>query len=74
VNNKNFELVTMSEDTRKSRKIDLPSQAYIPSGLPPDSHLKCAYSRVNGRFPALTYFSQKFEFAIWRGSQPAYDT
>ena len=46
----------------------------IPAALSEDDHLRCAYSRVSGRFPTLSYFNKRFGFAIWRGSQPAYDT
>jgi Myotubularin-like phosphatase domain len=63
----------MEDSIRQTRKIDLPFSVYIPGHLTHEEHLKCAYSRTNGRFPALTYYNKFHDFAIWRGSELNFD-
>lgn len=53
-----FKLVSLDALARIKFRIDLPSQVFIPSGLGPDDHLKCATARTHGRFPTLAYFSK----------------
>ena len=53
-----FKHVNLDSLARIKFRIDLPSQVFIPSGLGPDDHLKCATARTHGRFPTLAYFNK----------------
>ncbi len=53
-----FKHVSLDSLARIKFRIDLPSQVFIPSGLGPDDHLKCATARTHGRFPTLAYFNK----------------
>lgn len=53
-----FKHVSFDALARIKFRIDLPSQIFIPSGLGPDDHLKCATARTHGRFPTLAYFNK----------------
>ena len=64
----------MDSLTRVKFRIDLPSQVYIPAGVGPDDHLKCATARTHGRFPTLSYFNKHYGCAIWRSSSQNADT
>jgi len=63
-----FKPILMEDKIRLDRRIDLPSHVIVPFSLADGDHLRCAYSRVNGRFPTLTYFNKRYGFALWRSS------
>lgn len=69
-----FKPITMDNLARIKFRIDLPSQVYIPTGLGPDDHLKCATARTHGRFPTLAYYNNQLGFSIWRSSAQNSDT
>lgn len=63
-----FKQVQLDNDCRVKWKIDWPTHVYVPQSLSQDYHLKCGYSRNNGRFPILSYYNKKYGFALWRSS------
>ncbi len=63
----------MDDQTRVNRKIDLPGHVFIPSSVVENGHLKCAYTRFNGRFPTVIYHDKVTGATLWRSSQLSVD-
>ena len=60
----------LPEKTRIRQRIDLPGQVLVPNKLTDEQIIGTSYTRVNGRFPILTYFNSQLNIAIWRSSEP----
>lgn len=54
---------------RMSKHIDMFETVIVPAELQEDIIIRSSFSRVNGRFPALSYFNRETKAAIWRSSE-----